>query len=335
MARTMLALAAVLGFLISAVTGCFWVPLMRKLHCGQTIKTKDGPSWHARKNGTPTMGGVCFIIGSLVSLGIVFITLILHMPELFGTNQDMNLILCIFSAAAFGAVGFIDDFIKVILKRNLGLRAWQKLVLQTAIAMALLLGLYKNGAISTLVRLPIFGTVNFGILFYPLSMLLILFMVNAVNLTDGIDGLASSVTFVVMLGYLVATSLMGYYHLSVYAAALAGALAGFLIWNFYPAKTFMGDTGSMFLGGAVVGMAYCMGWPELLLFMGAVYIWEAGSVVIQVTYFKITHGKRIFKMTPIHHSFEKSGWSEVKIDSVFSLVALAFVALGFVYIRMI
>ena len=193
----------------------------------------------------------------------------------------------------------------------------------------------KNGSISTLVRLPIFGTVEFGFLFYPLSMLLIIFMVNAVNLTDGIDGLASSVTFVVMLGFLVVASLMGYYHLSIYAAALAGALAGFLVWNFYPAKTFMGDTGSMFLGGAVVGMAYCMGWPELLLFMGAVYIWEAGSVVIQVTYFKITHGKRIFKMTPIHHSFEKSGWSEVKIVSVFSLVALAFVAMGFVYIRMI
>ena len=334
MAQYMLALAAILGFCISAVTGCFWIPLLRRLKYGQTIKTVNGPSWHAKKNGTPTMGGVCFIVGSTVSVGLVFATLLMNVPEIFGTNQDMNLILCLFSAVGFGAIGFIDDFIKVALKRNLGLRAWQKIVLQVAVSAAFLLGLYKNGSVSTLVRIPALGTLDIGLLFYPASMLLIIFMVNAVNLTDGIDGLASTVTFVVMLGYLVVASLLGYYHLSVYAAALAGALAGFLIWNFYPAKTFMGDTGSMFLGGAVVGMAYCMGWPELLLFMGAVYIWEAGSVVIQVTYFKLTHGKRIFLMTPIHHSFEKRGWSEVKIVFSFSMVALAFVALSFLYIRM-
>lgn len=334
MAQYMLALAAILGFAISAVTGCFWIPLLRRLKYGQTIKTVDGPSWHAKKNGTPTMGGVCFILGSILSVGLVFASLLIKIPEMFGTNQDMNLILCIFSAVGFGAIGFVDDFIKVALKRNLGLRAWQKIVLQIAVSGAFLLGLYKNGSITTLLHLPVVGNVDVGLLFYPASMLVIIFMVNAVNLTDGIDGLASTVTFVVMLGYLVVASLMGYYHLSIYASALAGALAGFLIWNFYPAKTFMGDTGSMFLGGAVVGMAYCMGWPELLLFMGAVYIWEAGSVVIQVTYFKLTHGKRIFLMTPIHHSFEKRGWSEIKIVAAFSMVALAFVALSFLYIRM-
>lgn len=334
MAQYMLALAAVLGFLISAVTGCFWIPLMRKLKYGQTIKTVDGPSWHAKKNGTPTIGGVCFILGSTLSIGFVFTSLMAKMPELFGTNQDLNVLLCLFCALGFGMIGFLDDFIKVALKRNLGLRAWQKIVFQVAVCGIFLFGLYRNGSITTILHLPVIGNLDLGLLYYPASMLLIIFMVNAVNLTDGIDGLATSVTFVVMLGFLVVASLLGYYHLSVFASALAGALAGFLVWNFYPAKTFMGDTGSMFLGGAVVSMAYCMGWPELLIFMGAVYIWEAGSVVIQVSYFKLTHGKRLFRMTPIHHSFEKRGWSEIKIVAVFSMVALAFVAMSFIYIRM-
>ena len=151
------------------------------------------------------------------------------------------------------------------------------------------------------------------------------------NLTDGIDGLCSCVTFVSMLGFLTLVSFLGQFVMSILPAALAGALAGFLIWNFYPAKTFMGDTGSMFLGGAVAGLGYAMGRPEILFFFGAVYIWEAATVVIQVTYFKLTHGKRIFKMTPIHHSFEMRGWSEVKIDASFSALEALFVVLGLTF----
>ncbi len=154
------------------------------------------------------------------------------------------------------------------------------------------------------------------------------------NLTDGIDGLASSVTFVVMLAYVIAAGVLNYFHLAVYAAAVAGGCAGFLLWNFHPAKVFMGDTGSMYLGGAVTALAFCMSLPELLLFFGFIYICEAGSVVIQVSYFKATHGKRIFKMTPIHHSFEMDGWSEEKIVASFSLVAAAAAALGLVFIRL-
>ena len=182
--------------------------------------------------------------------------------------------------------------------------------------------------------LPLLGAVDFGWFFYVLSFLLIIGMVNAVNLTDGIDGLASSVTFVVMMGFMFIASLLGNTTMALFAAAVAGGCAGFLAWNFSPAKTFMGDTGSMFLGGAVVAVAYGIGRPELLLFMGVIYLIEAFSVMLQVTYFKLTHGKRIFKMSPIHHHFEMCGWSEVKIVSVFSFITLVGVVLGgiFVYV---
>lgn len=334
MASYALILSAVGSFAITAVSGCFVVPFLKRLHYGQTIK-EIGPTWHKKKQGTPTMGGLCFMLGSTLGLGFAWLSLLFNLPETLEGSSGAGMLLCMFTAFAFGLIGFMDDFIKVVKKRNLGLRAWQKLVMQLLVATCFLTGLSLTGSLTTLVILPFIGMVDLGAAYYPLAILLILFMVNAVNLTDGIDGLATSVTFVVMLGYMVLTSFLGFYHLSLYASALAAGCAGFLLWNFYPAKTFMGDTGSMFLGGAVTAMAFCMGRPELLLFMGFVYICEAGSVVIQVTYFKLTHGKRIFKMTPIHHSFEISGWSEVKIDFTFAFVALVFVLLGilFVYVN--
>ncbi len=334
MVKYALGLAAICGFLITAAAGSVIVPFLRRLKAGQSIK-EIGPTWHKKKEGTPTMGGLCFILGSTVALGLAWGLVAFKQPDALAGNATHNMLLAMFSAFAFGAVGFWDDYVKVVKKRNLGLKAWQKIVLQVAITAALMGGLAVTGTLTTVVVLPFIGTVDLGIAFYPIAFLLIIFMVNAVNLTDGIDGLATSITFVVMLGYLVLTSLLGFFHLSLWATALAGSCAGFLLWNFYPAKTFMGDTGSMFLGGAVTALAFCMGRPELLFFMGFVYICEAGSVVIQVTYFKLTHGKRIFKMTPIHHSFELSGWSEVKIDYVFSAVALCFVLLGilFVYVN--
>ena len=334
MASYALILAAIAAFAISAASGCFIVPFLRRLHFGQTIR-ESGPTWHKKKQGTPTMGGFCFILGSTLGVGFAWFSLMFNLPEVLEGSSGLNMLLCMATAFAFGLVGFLDDFVKVALKRNLGLRAWQKLVMQLLIATCFLVGLKVTGSFTTLIILPFFGAVDFGPLYYPLAILLIIFMVNAVNLTDGIDGLATSVTFVVMLGYMILTSFLGFYHLSLYASALAAACAGFLIWNFYPAKTFMGDTGSMFLGGAVTAMAFCMGRPELLLFMGFVCICEAGSVVIQRIYYKVTHGKRIFKMTPIHHSFELSGWSEVRIDFTFAFVALVFVLLGilFVYVN--
>lgn len=330
MARYALILAAACGFMISAVSGLFIVPFLHKLHFGQTIK-EIGPTWHNKKQGTPTMGGLCFILGTVFAVCLALTSLLHGSPELMGGPDSRGLYLAIFSAFGFGLIGFLDDFIKVVKKRNLGLRAWQKIAGQLLVTTALLAGLWMNGTLSTYITLPFFGMVDFGILFYPLSYILIIGVVNAVNLTDGIDGLCSCVTFVSMLGFLTLVSFLGQFVLSVLPAALAGALAGFLIWNFYPAKTFMGDTGSMFLGGAVAGLGYAMGRPEILFFFGAVYIWEAATVVIQVTYFKLTHGKRIFKMTPIHHSFEMRGWSEVKIDAGFSALAALFVVLGLAF----
>lgn len=326
-----LIVAVVSAALISATSGCFIVPMLRKLHLGQTIK-EIGPTWHKKKQGTPIMGGLCFILGSTLGLCFALLTLFLREPSLFTPSSLTGVLQVMFSAFAFGLVGFADDFSKVVHHRNLGLRAWQKMAIQAVITVMFMASLAHSGNLTTLVALPVFGTVDLGLAFYPIASLGIIFMVNAVNLTDGIDGLASSVTFVVMVSYLLITGLLGMFELSLYAAALGGALAGFLVWNFYPAKTFMGDTGSMFLGGAVTAMAFCMGRPELLVFMGFVYICEAGSVVIQVTYFKLTHGKRIFKMTPIHHSFELSGWSEVRIVATFSFVAASAILLGVVFL---
>ncbi len=330
MARYALIWAAVFGFTISAVSGIFLIPFLKRLHFGQTIK-EIGPTWHSKKQGTPTMGGLCFILGTTIAVGIAYTILLASGPE-YTTGPDSRAVfIALFSAFGFGAIGFVDDFIKVVCKRNLGLRAWQKIVGQLLVTTIFLIALYLNGTLTTYVTLPFVGFVDLGIFFYPLSYILIIGIVNAVNLTDGIDGLCSCITFISMLGFLILTSLMGQFNLSLLASALAGAVAGFLVWNFYPAKVFMGDTGSMFLGGAVAGLAYAMGRPEMIFFLGAVYIWEAATVVIQVTYFKITHGKRLFKMTPIHHAFEMRGWSEVKIDGGFSLIELAAVLLGLLF----
>lgn len=328
--------AAFGAMLITAASGLLIVPALRKLHFGQTIK-EIGPTWHAGKNGTPTMGGLTFYLGVLCGVVAGYAALVLGAPKVLGdfaSQQSVALFIAVLTSFAFGLVGFVDDYIKVVKKRNLGLRARAKIVAQILITGAFLMSLHLNGTLSTMVTLPLFGLVDLGYFFYPISFLLVIGMVNAVNLTDGIDGLASSVTFVSMLGFLFISSMLGQTSIAVFSAAVAGGCSGFLAWNFYPAKTFMGDTGSMFLGGAVVSAAYCMGRPELLLFLGVIYLVEAFSVMLQVSYFKLTHGKRIFKMSPIHHHFEMCGWSEIKIVAVFSLVCFIGVVLGclFVYL---
>lgn len=334
MEKMSLLTAAFAAMLVTAVSGFAIIPALHRMHFGQTIK-EIGPTWHAGKNGTPTMGGLTFYLGDVLGVAAGYAVLVLCAPALMGgyfSVQSITLYICILTAFAFGAVGFVDDYIKVVKKRNLGLRARAKIVAQVMITAAFLCALTLNGTLTTYVTLPVLGTVDFGYAFYPISFLLIIGMVNAVNLTDGIDGLSSSVTFVVMLGFLFVASFLGNTAVALFAAAIAGGCAGFLSWNFYPAKTFMGDTGSMFLGGAVVAAAYGLRRPELLIFFGVVYLAEAGSVMLQVAYFKLTHGKRIFKMSPIHHHFELSGWNEVKIVYVFSFVALTGVVLGCMHI---
>ena len=336
MARFAIIISATVALIITSLLGFILIPCLRKLHFGQTIK-EIGPTWHKNKQNTPTMGGLMFIVGVIIALILSYVYMVFHMNEQDAFISDVkfqNMFLAIITSLAFGFVGFVDDYIKVIKKRNLGLLARYKIIMQTLITIIFLASLFLNKTSTTIINIPFIGFVDFGFFYYIFSFLLIVGMVNAVNLTDGIDGLASSVTFFVMIGFIIITSLTGEFVISLFASAVAGAVAGFLIWNAYPAKVFMGDVGSMFLGGVVSTIAFCINRPELLFFMGIIYICEAGSVVIQMTYFKITKGKRIFKMSPIHHHFELSGWSENKIVTIFSAVTIAGVILSciFVYI---
>ncbi len=334
LARNSLLVAALLAFAISAFSGFIIVPALRRLKFGQTIK-EIGPNWHADKNGTPTMGGFMFYIGSLIGICTGYGILFLDLPELLGpfySQQAITLYIAALSSYAFGFVGFLDDYVKVVKKRNLGLKAMHKIVMQSLITLGMLISFYANGTSTTIVHLPFIGTLDFGIFYYPIAFVLIIGIVNAVNLTDGIDGLASTVTFIVMLGFVFISSVFGNITVALFAAAIAGGCAGFLAWNFHPAKVFMGDTGSMFLGGAVAAAGFALNRMDLLILMGLIYILEAFSVMLQVAYFKATKGKRIFKMSPIHHHFELSGWSEVKIVCVFSFFALLCVAIAGIYV---
>ncbi|WP_333724072.1 MULTISPECIES: phospho-N-acetylmuramoyl-pentapeptide-transferase [Clostridiaceae] len=316
------------AFALTAISGKFLIPFLRKLKFGQTIK-EIGPTWHEKKNGTPTMGGIMFAFGSTVALIVGMFILTVNHTEATGTEavDHIRVWSGLAIAFGFGLIGFIDDFIKVVKKRNLGLTAKQKTVFQLILCIGYVATLAMSGAVSTTVIFPFIGQFDFGWVFYPLVVIGIYFVVNAVNLTDGIDGLASSVTVVYAIVFMILTTMLKFDSMYIFAAAIAGGCLGFLVWNFYPAKVFMGDTGSMFLGGAVVALAFGIDRPMLIVFAGIIYIIEALSVVLQVISFKTT-GKRIFKMSPIHHHFEMCNWSEIKIVSVFTLVTALFGALG-------
>ena len=321
MNTTVLILTVLIAFGITAVLGVPLIPYLRRLKFGQTI-LDIGPSWHKKKQGTPTMGGIMFVAGVTIAVAVGGWTLALGDRTAFAGSAGTRLFAGAAMALAFGAVGFLDDYIKVVKRRNLGLTARQKYLMQLVIGVFYLTMRYLSGETSTVVVVPFLGQLDLGLLYYPLAIIVITGFVNAVNLTDGIDGLASSVTFVYALCMLVISGVLRFAGAGVLSAALAGGCLGFLVWNFYPAKVFMGDTGSLFLGGLVVALSFEVGLPLLLILTGVVYWCEAFSVMLQVTYFKLTHGKRIFKMSPIHHHFEMSGWSEVKIVTVFSLVGL-------------
>mgnify|MGYP004557532839 FL=1 len=316
-----------MGFALVALAMPFAIPELHKLKFGQTI-LDIGPKWHKNKQGTPTMGGLMFIAG--VPLGVL-LSILVSLPVKFESVQKavvnelrvLPLVAGILMALAMAAIGCMDDYIKVVQKRNLGLTAKQKTFLQLIVAAAYLLTLRLGGM--TFTRIPFVGTVDishgFGLVFWPIALMFIYGFTNAVNLTDGIDGLAASVTAVVGVFFAVFVMFKtGYILTEIAAVSLVGGCAGFLIWNRHPAKVFMGDTGSMFLGGMVVALSFMIESPIILLLAGIVYLGEAMSVVIQVSHYKRTK-KRIFKMTPIHHHFELSGWSENKIVAVFSLVA--------------
>ena len=316
---TLYCLAVAAAAVITGLLGRFMVPFLHKLKFGQTIR-EIGPSWHKGKQGTPTMGGLMFIIGGLAAAAICIAFLWMH------GGAETQLMLVKITAGAlmavgFGLVGFIDDYISIKKHRNLGLTEIQKLVLQFIIAAAYLVSVSLAGGTTETV-IPFVGAVDLGVFYYFIAAVLIVGMVNAVNFTDGLDGLNSSVTLVVSLTFSVIAMMLNRVGLSILAAAMVGALIGFLFWNANPAKVFMGDTGSLFLGGFVCALAFGVDMPILLILVGIIYIVEILSVVLQVTYFKATHGKRIFKMAPIHHHFEMCGWNENKVCLVFSAVTL-------------
>ena len=304
-------IAAVAGAVLSGVLGYFLLPVLRALKAGQSIR-EIGPTWHNNKAGTPMMGGLMFI-------GAVIVCLLVCIPMM----EDYTVFYALALSLCFGFVGFLDDFFKIKFKRNLGLTSIQKALLQMAVSALYLYLLYKQGAMSTELYIP-FVDLSFTI--HPLvyiffAMFVMVGCVNAVNLTDGVDGLCGSVTIPVMIFLAVVSVAMGRYDLALLPASLAGGLVAYLFYNWHPAKVFMGDTGSLFLGGVVCAMAFALEMPLVLILVGVIYIVETLSVILQVIYFKLTHGKRLFKMSPIHHHFEMCGWKEEKIVIVFALVS--------------
>ena len=317
----------VLTLVLTAVISRFLIPVLKSRKMGQRI-LEIGPRWHKSKEGTPTMGGIAFIIPA-VAVGVAS-SVYLWFRD--GYESAMPLVLTICLGLAGGLIGCIDDLAKLRNKRNEGLTAPQKFLLQVAAAALYLLGMRLICNMSTELYIPYFKvTWDMGIFFYVFALILICGIMNSVNLTDGIDGLASGVTLVVGVFFTVA----GFRSLGTdgkavtLGAVLIGATAGFLIYNFYPARVFMGDTGSLFLGGLVVGGAFMIKNPLIIVVAGLVYIIETVSVMLQVTFFKLTHGKRLFKMSPIHHHFEQCGWSEIKIVAVFSAVTALFCAAAY------
>lgn len=323
------AIAAIAAFLITWLLGFWFIPKLHKLKYGQTI-LDIGPKWHKeKKQGTPTMGGIMFIIAVLLSFGVGLVIYYFNDPDSrYVTQEILRSVAGFILALLMGFMGFLDDFIKVRRKQNEGLSAIQKIILQVLIISAYFATLYLGGDTSTVIFFPWDWQLDLGLLYYPIMGVVILYIVNAVNLTDGIDGLCSCVTVAYMAAFAIISVMLGMFGHNLLALCTAGGCLGFLMWNFPPARVFMGDTGSMFLGGMVCVLGVGCNAEVLMIIAALVYIIEALSVVIQVTVFKITkkiyhtkEGKRLFKMTPIHHHFELSKWSEVKIDIVFTLVA--------------
>ncbi len=326
----------IIAFAVTAAAGPVFIPWLRRLKFGQEIR-EEGPKWHQKKSGTPTMGGIMFIAG--IGIAVIVSTVFAAVKGNFDAKAAKGIVIFAVSLL-FGIVGFIDDYIKVVKKRNLGLTAIQKFALQLLFAVIYVIAMYFIGGIDLDMKIPF---VNHWVhvpmwVYVPFVLFVVVGVVNAVNLTDGLDGLATGVTFVVGL-FFAAVSFMPFDAVgdTVFAAALVGGMLGFFIFNHHPAKVFMGDTGSLFLGAAVALMGIDLGIPVFLIIVGFVYFCETLSVIIQTTYFKYTkkkygEGRRVFKMTPIHHHFEMSGWNEWQIVGVFTLVTAVLCAAAYAMI---
>ncbi len=307
------------SFLITLILGPILIPLLKRLKVGQSIR-EEGPESHYKKSGTPTMGGIIMVIALLLTVSTSGFM-----------NREIWVLIC--STVGFGFIGFIDDFIKVVLKRSLGLRAYQKIIGQVVLAVALAIYQSKTSVLGTELIVPFFNmNIDLGMLYVPFLAFVIVGTVNSANLTDGLDGLASGVTLIILSFFSLIALNMGMQNIAVFAAALVGACLGFLRYNSYPAKVFMGDTGSMALGGAVAGVAVLLNLTLIIPLVCGVYFAEALSVIIQVISFK-TRGKRVFLMSPLHHHFEYKGWKETKVVVVFWAVTLILCMIGIYSIR--
>ena len=319
----------VLSFLLTLLTGRIILPILRAKKVGQIIR-EDGPQWHMGKSGTPTMGGISFIIPFLLCMVAVAIVFAVKDSEF----QLIPFALVVCFAVANAMIGFIDDRCKLLKKQNEGLTERQKLVLQFLAAGAFIAMMAITGNLTTALHVPFTDWApDLGWFAYPIYLIVLVGFVNATNITDGLDGLASSVCAVVTVFMLLYDLTFGFDRfgdtgVSFISAALLGGMLGFLIYNFHPAKMFMGDTGSLFLGAVIMGCAVAEG--ELLIFVlaGFVFVLDMLSSLIQRYYYKLTHGKRLFKMAPVHHHFEKCGWKEVQIVALFAGVSLLFCALA-------
>ena len=304
-----------ISFGISAILGPVVIPFLKKLKMGQTERV-EGVQSHLKKAGTPTMGGVMFLVSTVIT-------------ALFYVKDYPKIIPVLFLTLGFGLIGFLDDYLKVVLRRSDGLLAWQKLLLQVVVTGIFTFYILNYTDISLTMRIPFWSGhyLDLGWLAVPLLFFAVIGTVNGVNFTDGLDGLASSVTLIVAVFFTV-VSIGLKSGIEPFTCAVVGGLMGFLLYNVYPAKVFMGDTGSLALGGFVAGCAYMMQMPLFILIVGLIYLVEVLSVMIQVTYFKATHGKRIFRMTPIHHHFELGGWSETRVVAVFSIITAIMCLIG-------
>lgn len=327
-----------ISFIVTALLGIVLIPALHKLKFGQNILTDIGPRWHAKKQGTPTMGGFMFMIGIVAAVAVTLLCgklgafSVFSENELFASQEKTKLFAGLLLALGLSLVGFTDDYIKVKKKRNLGLTEFQKTIPQVIIIAAYLTTMTMSQ--NTSMFIPLFGKISLDsvpgmIFFYLFGACVIYGTVNAVNFTDGIDGLCASVTIPVGVAFTVIAYLVSNTSASILGAALAGACAGYLIWNRYPAKVMMGDTGSMFLGGLTAALAFSVNCPLILLPVGIVHVVEAMSDILQIASIKLRH-KKLFKMAPIHHHFEMSGWNEKKIVAVFSLVSVAGAIVGIV-----
>ena len=315
-------LAGILAFAISAVVGRFLIPALRAMKAGQSIK-EIGPNWHMSKQGTPTMGGIMFMVACVAAV------LVFGWRDMAG--GDFSALFVLVLALLYGAIGFVDDYAKIKKKENTGLTAGWKFLLQLAVAIAFLALMRMENHLTPNLYIP-FVNVSVSlpwIVYLIFAAFVMVGCVNAVNLTDGLDGLAGSVTLPVAVFFAVLSAWWDKGAVGIFAGALAGGVLGFLVYNFYPAKVFMGDTGSLFLGGAVCGLAFALDAPLILIPVGIIYIVETMSDILQVGYFKLTHGKRIFRMAPLHHHLEMGGWKETKVVFVFTGISLVFCILAF------